>query len=72
MRKPKLTATTPYGVFTRSTYRDYKFVGVREFKDSQVGRRYEAVWSSTSDGARKNATIYGIICVGVFPVDGTD
>jgi hypothetical protein len=77
----KLTATTPFGTFTRTTEHPYTHVAVMQFqRPRQIDPRDREIkvasWSRTAAGATKlgnqQAARYpqSGAFLGVFPVDG--
>lgn len=82
MKKPTLTATTPFGTFNRSTYSPYRFVAVITMKDGSDVRivgsaglagktsKTLARWSTTARGAVSNAENYPYMRRETFDVHG--
>lgn len=66
----RLTATTPVGVFSRRTHRDYQYVIVGVMAAGHYVYRWSGSLRTAEQGV-KEATGYGYTVAGIYPVDGT-
>ena len=79
MKKPVVKVATPYGTFTRGTWRDYKFIAVLYLANNRWSfggcgpSEPWAVWSFDRKGIERQVRSYcragnETVCLGIFEV----